>query len=62
MRVVKIEVEGFPPISGEVLFMDMDPESGAYEPLLGYLPLEGCQAAVDALGHRLVPVKQMDLE
>jgi predicted aspartyl protease len=59
---VKIEVEGFPAISGEVLFLEMEPEDGVYEPLLGYLPLEACQAAVDMLGHRLVHVKRMDLK
>src|SRR2546421_528268 len=56
---VKIEVEGFPAVSGEVLFLEMAPEDGEYEPLLGYIPLEACQAAVDMIGHRLVPVKQM---
>ena len=59
---VKIEVEGFRPIYNEVLFVDMNPEDGIYEPLIGYIILEQCQAAVDMLGHRLVPVKQMDLK
>src|SRR5579862_5241984 len=36
---VKIEIEGFRPVYGEVLFIDMDPSDGQYEPLLGYLPL-----------------------
>jgi hypothetical protein len=58
---VRIEVEGFMPIFGEVLFIEMEPEDGLYEPLLGYLPLQACQAAVDMLGHRLVHVKRMDL-
>ena len=59
---VKIQIEGFPPIFGEVLFVDMTPEDGAYEPLLGYIVLEQSQAAVDMLGHRLIHVKRMDLK
>ncbi len=59
---VKIQVEGFRPIFNEVLFVDMQPESGVYEPLLGYIILEQCQAAVDMLGHRLIHVKKMDLK
>ncbi len=59
---VKIEIEGFRPIFGEVLFVDMQPTSGEYEPLIGYIPLEQSQAGVDMLGHRLVPVKYMDLK
>ena len=59
---VKIEVEGCLPVFGEVLFVEIEPEDGLYEPLLGYLPLESCQAAVDMLGHRLVHMKRMDLK
>lgn len=59
---VEIRVEGFPPVYGEVLFLDMNPEDGAYEPLLGYIVLEQCQAAVDMLGLRLVHVKKSDLK
>ena len=59
---VKIQIEGFPPIFGEVLFVDMAPEDGSYEPLLGYIILEQSQAAVDMLGHRLIYVKHMDLK
>ena len=40
----------------------MDPEDGEYEPLLGYIVLKQCGAAVDMVGHRLVPVKHMDLK
>ena len=57
---VKITIEGFRSIYNEVLFIDMNPENGEYEPLLGYIALEQCGAAVDMLGHRLVPVKYMD--
>ncbi|MCR4317703.1 MAG: hypothetical protein NUW37_15285 [Planctomycetes bacterium] len=59
---VKIQVEGFRPVFGEVCFVDMNPADGHYEPLIGYIVLESCQAAVDMLGHRLVPVKYMDLK
>lgn len=59
---VRIQVEGFRPIYNEVLFLDMKPENGIYEPLIGYLVLEQCQAAVDMLGHRLVHVKTVDLK
>lgn len=59
---VKIQIEGFDPISGEVLFVDMEPADGVYEPLLGYIVLEQSQAAVDMLGHRLIHVKHFDLK
>lgn len=32
------------------------------EPLLGYVILEQAQAAVDMLGHRLVPVRYLDMK
>ena len=59
---VTIKVEGFRTIFNEALFLDMDPEDGEYEPLLGYIVLEQCGAAVDMIGHRLIPVKHMDLK
>jgi predicted aspartyl protease len=59
---VRIQIEGFRPIYNEVLFLDMKPENGQYEPLIGYIILEQSQAAVDTLGHRLVSVKRMDLK
>ena len=59
---VRVEVEGFRPVSADVLFLDMEPKNGGYEPLLGYLVLEAIPAAVDMLGHRLVPVKHIDLK
>src|SRR5436190_1383185 len=37
---VRIEVEGFRSIFSEVLFIDMEPLDGIYEPLIGYLVLE----------------------
>jgi predicted aspartyl protease len=58
---VRIQVEGFRPIYTELCFVDMKSEDGTYQPLIGYLVLEQCQAAVDMLGHRLVHVAQVDL-
>lgn len=59
---VKIQIEGFRPIYGEVAFVEMTPQDGLYEPLLGYIVLEQSQAAVDMLGHRLLHVKRADLK
>ena len=59
---VRIQIEGFRPIYNEVCFVDMQPDNGAYEPLIGYIVLEQSQAAVDMLGHRLIHVKRMDLK
>lgn len=59
---VKIQIEGFKPVFGEVLFVDMQPDDGVYEPLIGYIVLESSQAGVDMVGHRLVPVKHLDLK
>jgi predicted aspartyl protease len=59
---VRIQIEGFPPIFSEVLFVEMKPEDGDYEPLIGYIILEQSQVGVDMLGHRLVPIKHMDLK
>ncbi len=57
---VKIRVERFRAIYSEVLFLNMRPEKGDYEPLLSYIMLEQCGAAVDVIGHRLIPAKYMD--
>ncbi|MCD5383686.1 hypothetical protein LR066_02865 [candidate division WOR-3 bacterium] len=59
---VEIRIEGFKPIYSELLFLDMKPIDGVYEPLIGYIILEQSQAAVDMLGHRLIHVKKTDLK
>lgn len=59
---VRIQIEGFRSIFTEVVFLDMEPDDGEYEPLIGYIVLEQSQAAVDMLGHRLVHVKRLDLK
>ena len=58
---VAIQIDGFRKIFNEVIFMEMEAtETGDYQPLLGYIILEQAQAAVDMLGHRLIPVKYID--
>ena len=59
---VQIQIDRFRPIYNEVLLIDMKNENGKYEPLIGYVILEQSQAAVDMSGHRLIPVKRMDLK
>ena len=59
---VKANIEGFPPIFTEVLFIEMKANKGFYEPLIGYIPLEQSGAAVDVLGRRLIPVRTVDLK
>ena len=59
---VEVQIEGFEPVCSEVLFLDMKPQDGVYEPLIGYIILEQSQIAVDMLGHRLVHVKKTDLK
>lgn len=59
---VQIQVEGFRSIYDEVVFLDMQPVEGRYEPLLGYVVLEKSKALMDMVGHRLVPVKYFDLK
>ncbi len=57
---VKIRIGDFREITGEVLFIDMDPGAdGKYEPLVGYLPLEAIPVSVDMLNHRLFKVNAM---
>ena len=59
---VRLQIEGFPLIVTEVVFVDMTPQNGEYEPRIGYIVLEQSQAAIDMLGHRLIYVKRMDLK
>ncbi|MEW6007983.1 MAG: hypothetical protein AB1595_07585 [bacterium] len=59
---VEICIEGFEPVYGEVLFLEMHPADGIYEPLVGYIVLEQAQAGVDMLGLRLVHIKKSDLK
>ena len=59
---VEIKIEGFRPVANEVVFMAEETEDDRPEPLLGYVILGQAQAAVDMLGHRLVPVRYIDLK
>lgn len=59
---VRIQMEGFRPIYNEVAFVEMKPANGEFEPLIGYIVLEQSLARVDMLGHRLIPIKYMDLK
>ena len=59
---VLLRMERFRPVLTEVLFIDMDPTDGRYEPLIGYIPLKQAQAVVDLVGHRLVKVSLVDLK
>ncbi len=59
---VRIQIEGFRAILNEVAFVEMKPDQGEYEPLIGYIVLEQSLASVDMLGHRLVPIKHLDLK
>ena len=60
--LARIEIAGFDLIFNEVIFLDMQPEDGRFEPLLGFIILEQSRAAVDMVGHRLVPVMYLDLK
>ena len=53
---VRLQVEGFDPIGTEVMFIEMEPLDGQYEPMLGYTPLEQIPVTVDMAKHRLVQV------
>ncbi|MBM3327070.1 MAG: hypothetical protein FJY65_08870 [Calditrichaeota bacterium] len=59
---IELQIEGFRTINAEVLFLDIHPVDGHYEPLLGYIPLEQSNAVVDVLGHRLVHIDKVDLK
>ncbi len=60
---VAITISGFELVYGDVLFVDMKPdENGNYEPLLGYIPMEQSNVAVDMVAHRLMLAKLVDLK
>ena len=44
---VRIQIDGFRAILNEVAFVEMKPERGEYEPLIGYIVLEQSLAGVD---------------
>jgi len=59
---VRIEIEGFRPVFSEVIFVEMQPDNGDYEPLIGYIVLEQSQAAVDKVQQRLIHGRRLDLK
>ena len=59
---VLLRMKHFRSVLTEVLFIEMEPADGRYEPLIGYIPLEQAQAVVDPAGHRLVKVSRVDLK
>jgi len=59
---IELQIEGYRPVGSEVMFLDMQPVNGRYEPLLGYIPLEQANLAVDVLGHRLIHINKVDLK
>jgi len=59
---VRIQIDGFRAIDGQVVFMDMTPSRGSYEPLVGYPVLELAGAVVDMVTHRLVARRTFDLK
>jgi predicted aspartyl protease len=59
---VKIQIEGFPPIYSEAVFLPMQPSDGVYDPLVGHLVLQQSQAGVDMVTHRLFHIKSVDLK
>lgn len=59
---VEIRIQGFRPVWNEVIFLESDESDEEPDPLLGYVILEQAQAAVDMLGHRLVPVQYIDMK
>ena len=59
---VLLRIGDFRPVLTEVLFIEMEPSDGHYEPLIGYIPLEQAQAEVDMVGHRLVKFSRVDLK
>jgi hypothetical protein len=59
---VKIQLDGFPTIYNEVMFLPPDAEGKDVEPLIGYIVLEQSRAGVDMVGHRLFKVDSYDLK
>ena len=57
---VTIRIEGFELVSSEVTFVEMELESGRYDPLLGYTVLEQAGIAVDVVGGRLLNIPHLD--
>ncbi len=59
---VKIQLDGFPSIYNEVIFLPPDEKGNDVEALIGYIVLEQSRAGVDMVGHRLFKVDSYDLK
>ena len=59
---VLLRMGDFRPVLTEVLFTEMEPSGGHYEPLIGYIPLKQTQATVDMGGHHLVKFSRVDIK
>ena len=59
---VKIQIEGFPKIYNEVIFLPPDPNGNDIEPIVGYIVLEQSRVGVDMVGHRLIKIDSFDLK
>ncbi len=60
---VSLKIEEFDEVIAEVMFIDMLPdEDGSFEPLLGYIPLEQANVALDMSRRKLMPLKYVDLK
>jgi len=59
---VRIQIGGFEPVAGEVLFLEMEEPPGGFEVLIGYLTLEQARLVVDTIRHRLVRYPYVDLK
>ncbi len=59
----ELKINNFESVFIDIMFVDMKPdEDGEYEPLLGYIPLEAANVAIDMVGHRLFSAKRFDLK
>ena len=59
---VKIQIEGFPNIYNEVIFLPPDKSGVDIEPIVGYIILEQSRVGVDMVGHRLIKIDSFDLK
>ncbi len=58
----EVKIGNFRSVYCDIVFIDMEPDDdGDYLPLLGYIPMEAANLAVDMLGHRLLSTGRIDL-
>ncbi len=59
---VTIQMPGFMRVSMDLLFIDMQPRHGQYEPLIGHFVLQQSGAIIDMVEHRLLKRGYFDLK